>query len=61
MDPQSRAKNNETFDISLYFCDYSPPPIQCSQEKNLTLQDLQYTFVSFVQHCLWEDRAIGRQ
>jgi hypothetical protein len=38
-----------------------PPPIQCSQEKNLTLQDLQYTFVSFVQHCLWEDRAIGRQ
>ena len=42
------CKNNEIFDIT--FCDYFSPSPLFIDEKNLTWQ---YTFVSFVQQCLW--------
>ena len=42
------CKNNEIFDIT--FCDYFSPFPLFIDETNLTWQ---YTFVSFVQQCLW--------
>ena len=48
-EPATLARNNATFDISFYFRDYFSPSLYTLLEKKLTWE---YTFVSFVQHCL---------